>query len=254
VIWLHRELISPKLTKKKRRSGSATGVSPAGKEERKKMSAPFCSTDLVKAAFYAGFWYWQWSMQSMRGRRWYETYRVRIPFAPPGWLFGVMWATIFSLLGVSTYLYDRNFSAGTYHTAVLWLILGNALLNKLWSLLYFDRSQVLAALIVLALGILPTAVLIPIFMALDSAWVAFGLWLLYPLWLLVATYLNWNWFRRGFPTNDTQELPMTSTSGSPTAPSAAVSAMVMHQMKQSESARQPPSSRGVMVLGWDKHE
>jgi tryptophan-rich sensory protein len=178
------------------------------------MSTPFESVDLVRGVIYAGFWFWQWtSSTGSSSRRWYGRIREKAVCAPPGWFFGVTWAVLYSLLGVSTYLYDRNFStAGGYHTAVLWLVLANALFNKLWSLAFFDRGMAFTALLILALAILPTAVLIPVFMALDGAWVSFGLWLAYPVWLLVALYLNWVAFRYQLPTKDAQKqlLPVTT--------------------------------------------
>ena len=51
----------------------------------------------------------------------------------------------------------------------MWLVLANAVFNKLWSLAFFDRGAPFIALLLLALVILPTAVLIPVFMALDAA-------------------------------------------------------------------------------------
>ena len=186
------------------------------------MSAPFESVDLVRAVVYAGFWFWQWtSSTSSDSRRWYGRIREKAICAPPGWFFGVTWAVLYSLLGVSTYLYDRNFATtGSYHPAVLWLVLANAIFNKLWSLAFFDRGMAFMALVILALAILPTAVLVPIFMALDGAWTSFGLWLAYPVWLLVALYLNWVAFRYQLPTKDAQQ-PILPT----TAPAAAAVAM-----------------------------
>lgn len=212
------------------------------------MADPFCSIDLVKAVVYCGFWYWQWTSSSMRGRRWYDTYRKSIPLAPPGWLFGVMWAVIFTLLGVSTYLYARNFQAETFYTASLWILLANAFANKLWSALFFDRSQVGGAMFLLALFVLPTALLIPIFMALDGAYVAFGLWLLYPVWLLVALYLNWNWFKYGFPTKD-EIGPLPQRAGyPPSSQSAAAMAADAAAVVAAPTQRVAPS--GVMVLDY----
>ena len=167
---------------------------------------PFTSVDLVRAVIYAGFWFWQWTMMTSSSRRWYRRLQKRTACAPPGWFFGVAWGILYTLLGVSVYLYDRNFfGVGGYVTVIMWLVLGNALLNKLWSVLFFDRGMSFIALLVLAIGILPTAVLVPIFMALDVAWVSFGLWVAYPLWLCIAAYLNWVAFRYQLLTKDEAE-------------------------------------------------
>lgn len=209
------------------------------------MSAPFSSIDLVRGAFYTGWWYWQWSTTSQSGRKWYEMYRQRLLVGRllPGRVFGIAWAIIFTLLGISTYLYDRNYAAvGDFHIAVMWLILGNGLANKLWSWLFFDRSQKLASLALIALVIEPSAILIAIFMALDSAWVSFGLWLLYPAWLILATLLNLGWLQYGFPTNDASlTAPMEAT-----APLQPIS-----HMTRAHSVPAPPLRGGISLLAFD---
>lgn len=176
------------------------------------ITPPNISVDVVAAILFVAAWFWQWSTTSTRRRRWYNEGRAEIPgWTPPGWLFGVVWTILYIALGVSTYLYFRNFCAEPRYTATLWLILANALANKLWSLMFFDWGDLwmVVALWLLLLVILPTAVIVLVFMGLNAAWVSFGLWIAYPVWLLVAVYLNLMWVRLRLPTRDAETLPVT---------------------------------------------
>lgn len=171
------------------------------------MANPFCSTDIVLAAFNVGFNFWQFSAASQGGRKWYEAARRKqlVYCAPPGAVFGIVWSVLFTAMGISTYVYARNFKGETFYTATLWIILFNTLINKAWSWMFFDKGWRFMSLMAIGLFILPTAILVAIFFALDGAWLSFGLWAAYPVWLVVALMLNWQWFSKGLPTKDVKQ-------------------------------------------------
>jgi tryptophan-rich sensory protein len=110
---------------------------------------------------------------------WY--YALHKPsWQPPDWLFGPVWTTIFSLAAVSGVLAWRQVHSATDRFRVLAPFAVNAVLNVLWSWLFFSSHRPDLALIeVVALW-------------LSIAFVFWGVW---PLsrtasWLMVP-YLAW---------------------------------------------------------------
>ena len=171
------------------------------------MSNPFSSTDIALAVFSVGYNFWQFSAASSGGRKWYEDARRKklVYCAPPGVWFGIVWTTLYLAQGIGMYIYLRNFKPASFYTANVWLLLANSLVNKAWSWLFFDKGWSGISLLAIGVVIFPTAVLMTIFLALDGAWLSFGLWVAYPAWLVVALLLNWQWFSKGLPTNDPKE-------------------------------------------------
>lgn len=63
---------------------------------------------------------------------------VRPAWAPPGWLFGPMWSTLYTLMGVAAWLVWREGRANGTRTAGALTLFGVQLvLNALWSWLFF---------------------------------------------------------------------------------------------------------------------
>jgi len=66
---------------------------------------------------------------------WYSTL-VKPGFTPPEWLFGPVWITLYTLMGISFYLiWQRHKSPGASSAMVLFGI--HLVLNSLWSLVFF---------------------------------------------------------------------------------------------------------------------
>lgn len=117
----------------------------------------------------------------------YKRQRKLITLGPPSWVFGVMWTIIYTFLTVSAYYAFTTVT--TNYTAMICVFFVNIMLNKYWSVLFFDYDQHLLALFVL-LGMLGTS----------GAFLAFawngdpkGFYLhLFPYvpWCLVATIWN----------------------------------------------------------------
>jgi tryptophan-rich sensory protein len=73
-------------------------------------------------------------------RTWYATL-TRPDFAPPNWVFGPVWTTLFILMGIASYLV---WSAGWERSDVRVAIMAFAvqlMLNVLWSLLFFGARN-----------------------------------------------------------------------------------------------------------------
>ncbi|MFM8575688.1 MAG: TspO/MBR family protein [Limnohabitans sp.] len=118
---------------------------------------------------------------------WY--YALRHPdWKPPDAAFGVIWSTIFTLCAVSATLAWRAASTGALRRRVLLLFGSNAVLNVLWSFLYFKLHRPDWALVeVLFLWLSIAALIVGLWRI--SRW-ASALLLPYLVWVSIATALN----------------------------------------------------------------
>ena len=118
---------------------------------------------------------------------WY--YALRHPdWKPPDAAFGVIWSTIFTLCAVSGTLAWRAASTPALRRRVLLLFASNAVLNVLWSLLYFKLHRPDWALVeVLFLWLSIAALIVGLWRI--SRW-ASALLLPYLVWVSIATALN----------------------------------------------------------------
>ncbi len=118
---------------------------------------------------------------------WY--YALRHPeWKPPDAAFGVVWSTIFTLCAISGALAWRAAQSAGLRARVLLLFGANAVLNILWSLLYFKLHRPDWALIEVVFLWLSIAALIAGLWRL-SRW-ASALLLPYLVWVSIATALN----------------------------------------------------------------
>jgi tryptophan-rich sensory protein len=120
---------------------------------------------------------------------WYATL-VQPALAPPNWVFGPVWTTLYTLLGVAAWLVSRAESPDkrlAYATFGVQLVL-----NAAWSFVFFGAEAIgpaLAVILVLLVAIVANAVL---FARVDRR---AGLLLLpYLAWVAFATYLNYGFW------------------------------------------------------------
>ena len=119
-----------------------------------------------------------------------DTYQVmnQPPLSPPGWLFPIVWAILYVLMGEAAY---RILTSGADKVKIKKAMLAygaQLLLNFLWPLLFFGEQLYLGAfllLIALWIAILITA---RRFSQVDET--AGDLLLPYLLWVTFAGYLN----------------------------------------------------------------
>lgn len=118
---------------------------------------------------------------------WYANL-VKPFFAPPSWIFGPVWITLYFLMGVSFYLiWKQGWSKKNVKTAGLFF-LGQLALNFMWSPIFFGlRSPLLGLLVILTMWVL-IVITIKRFYPL-SKWAAYLL-IPYVLWVSFATILN----------------------------------------------------------------
>ncbi len=109
-------------------------------------------------------------------------------FTPPAWLFGPVWAVLFTLIGISAYLVWREDSKkGTKAAmAAFDFQLG---LNVIWSMLFFGLRSPLLAMIDIAALWLSIIITILLFWKISKA--AAALLIPYILWVSFAAALNY---------------------------------------------------------------
>lgn len=122
---------------------------------------------------------------------WYATLN-RPSLAPPNWIFGPVWTTLFVLMGVALYLVWKQWAVLPWtrtQKRLAMTVFGAQLgLNTLWSIIFFGLRNPGAAVIEIAVMWLAIATNIYLFAKVSKP----AAWLLVPylLWVSFASYLN----------------------------------------------------------------
>lgn len=117
---------------------------------------------------------------------WYRSLN-KPPGTPPGFVFGIVWPILYTLIGIALFLFLRK-SSDAYLWYGLSVFMVQWILNTLWTPLFFGWNQPILALIDIVVLIVAIAWTWKIFQH-ESKWA--GLLLLpYFLWSVYATYLN----------------------------------------------------------------
>lgn len=110
---------------------------------------------------------------------------VRPPLAPPKILFPISWTLIYLLMGISYYLYKKEYKENGIVDVVYYLQL---FVNALWSIIFFLwKARFIAILWIVALDFLA---LFLIYCFLQRKKISAYLNIPYLLWILFATYLT----------------------------------------------------------------
>ncbi len=124
-----------------------------------------------------------------RGIEWYQTC-IKLPsFTPPHWAFGIVWAAIFMLATAAALIVWNTFDRTREWRDTIALFIVNAVLNALWSYLFFVQHDSAAALLD-AMALEATILGLMIFISHQSLPTALLL-LPYALWVGFAIVLNW---------------------------------------------------------------
>ncbi len=115
---------------------------------------------------------------------WYRSL-LKPSFNPPGWVFGPVWALLYTLMGIALYLLVRRWPQ-TRLAVVLFVI--QLLLNAAWTPVFFGAHRIGMAMLIIAL--LWVAILATIVAAWAVSVWAGGLLLPYLLWVSFAAILN----------------------------------------------------------------
>lgn len=118
---------------------------------------------------------------------WYVTLNKPF-FNPPNWLFGPVWLTLYTLMGISLYLVWIKAKKGDRVPRPVLLFLVHLVLNALWSIVFFGMKNLGLAIVVIASLLALIIYLINMFYKIDTR--SAYLLIPYALWVSFATVLN----------------------------------------------------------------
>ncbi|MGN0666490.1 MAG: TspO/MBR family protein [Huintestinicola sp.] len=112
---------------------------------------------------------------------------IQPPFAPPGWVFPVVWIILYALMGVSAWLIYSSGDTESTRSALTayWVQLA---VNFVWSIVFFRYYMLGAAAAVIAVLLLCMIVMFVRFSKVRPA--AAYINIPYLLWVIFAYYLN----------------------------------------------------------------
>ena len=120
------------------------------------------------------------------GNNWYAPL-AKPSFQPPGWAFGVVWTTLYTMMGIAlATILNAPKSAERSRGLILFGV--QLALNFAWSPIFFGGGMIdVALLVMLAMNVLVTATIISVWKVRPLAG---ALLIPYLLWLCLATALN----------------------------------------------------------------
>lgn len=119
----------------------------------------------------------------------YYSQLIKPSFAPPSFIFPIVWTILYVLMGISAYIIlKKGYDLSKVKDAMFyyWLQL---ILNFIWSILFFGLDLRFTALVTLALLVIVVTIMIYKFNKLDKR--AAYLNIPYLIWLLYALFLNY---------------------------------------------------------------
>lgn len=118
---------------------------------------------------------------------WYNTLAKPV-LMPPNGTFGLIWAVLYVLLGVSAFLAFRE----KLHGRAMMLFIGQLALNACWTPLFFGAHSLLGAMLLLPVMLGELAWLCKAFKPINrtATWLLlpYGLWLMFALYLTAGTW------------------------------------------------------------------
>jgi tryptophan-rich sensory protein len=123
------------------------------------------------------------------GMDWYRTL-VLPPVTPPGGVIGLAWTLIYAMGAIAAYLIWQSRDGSTASTWLVALLIANAILNTLWTWLFFGIHWMgTAVLEMIVLNITNLAIIVLSWTRVRSAGLLF---IPYFAWVCFATYLAWS--------------------------------------------------------------
>ncbi|UCF70090.1 MAG: tryptophan-rich sensory protein [candidate division WOR-3 bacterium] len=114
-------------------------------------------------------------------------------FNPPNWIFGPVWITLYTLMGVAMFLVWRQYARSAHAKSAIETFVVQLLLNILWSVVFFGLKSPLGGLVIILL--LWIAILATIIRFQKVSEIASFLLIPYILWVTFAALLNFAIFR-----------------------------------------------------------
>jgi tryptophan-rich sensory protein len=111
-------------------------------------------------------------------------------FNPPNWIFGPVWTTLYTLMGIALYLIWIKNGKKKKHNSLIAFFLTHLVFNTLWSLIFFGLKNIGLALIIILFLWSMIFYLIKAFYPIDKR--ASYLLIPYLAWVSFATLLNFS--------------------------------------------------------------
>lgn len=109
-------------------------------------------------------------------------------FSPPNWIFGPVWTTLYTLMGISLYLVWNSKTKQNIKKEALSVFYAQLILNSLWSIIFFGLKNLELAFVEILLMWVLIAASIVKFNKINKT--ASYLLIPYLLWVSFATLLN----------------------------------------------------------------
>lgn len=116
-----------------------------------------------------------------------DTPMVMPSFAPPGWLFPIVWTILYVLMGISSYMIYQSDDSGRARALFVYGL--QLFFNFFWSIIFFGFSMYLFAFVWLLIMIALIILMIYLFNQISP--VAAYLQIPYLLWCVFAAVLNY---------------------------------------------------------------
>lgn len=120
-------------------------------------------------------------------RGFYKTLELP-PLSPPGFVFPIVWAVLYAVMGFSAYLIYRDENHGSQRSTALGLYVIQLAVNFAWSIIFFRFRLFLGAVITAVLLMLAVAAMILSFRKVNRFAAIINL--PYLLWTAFAVYLT----------------------------------------------------------------
>lgn len=108
------------------------------------------------------------------------------PLAPPGWLFPVVWAVLYAIMGFSAYLINRSDNIGKRSALILYFV--QLAVNVLWSPVFFGLKSFGGAVAVIIVLVALVIAMLVVFGRIDRCAALVNI--PYLVWVLFAAYLT----------------------------------------------------------------
>ncbi|MBT4917565.1 tryptophan-rich sensory protein [Candidatus Peregrinibacteria bacterium] len=138
---------------------------------------------------------------SSMGMNWYDMYVAKPELTPPAWVFPIAWNLIFLMTTISALIIWNKGTSRKFlwflmskkptpnHWMIIWLFVVNAILNVLWSYLFFAKHLISTAFIEMLM--LEVTLIALIFATYKISKIASWLLVPYALWVGFASYLTY---------------------------------------------------------------
>ena len=112
-------------------------------------------------------------------------------FNPPNYIFGPVWTTLYTLMGISLYIVLKKAKA-TDRFKLVFIFVLQLILNFFWSIIFFKSHQIGMALIEIL--ILWTSIVVMLVLFYKRSKLASLINIPYLLWVSFATILNYSFY------------------------------------------------------------